>query len=64
MKHLSRHLVHVVLVVTALLMFRVADVELSVPALAALMVACIAAFEGGMWIIHRRDASRATSATP
>jgi hypothetical protein len=58
MHHLSRHLVHVVLIVSALVVLRVADVELGTLALVSLLAVCLALFEGGMWVIHRRDAVR------
>jgi hypothetical protein len=57
--HLGKHAVHVVLVVSALVTLRLADIELGTVALVALLAACLVAFEGGLWLIHRRDTARA-----
>lgn len=59
MRHLARHLVHVVLIASALLVLRLADIELGALALASLLGACLVLFEGGLWLIHRRDTARA-----
>lgn len=58
MHHLAKHLTHVLLIATALLMLRVADVDLGPVALVALLAACLVAVEGGLWLLHRRDDAR------
>ncbi|MBK6856825.1 MAG: hypothetical protein IPG97_09850 [Microthrixaceae bacterium] len=59
--HLAKHAIHVVLIVSALVMLQVADVQLGAIALVALLALCLLAFEGGRWLLHRRDAQRAAA---
>lgn len=61
-QHLAKHGMHLVLIVGALLMIQLADIELSTIGLVAILAVCLVAFEGGLWLLHRRDASRANSA--
>lgn len=61
MHHVGRHLVHVALILSAVIVLRAADIELGTVALASLLAACVALFEGGMWLIRRRDAARAAA---
>ena len=61
MQHLVRHLVHVALIAGALIMLRVADIELGTAALVSVLAVCIALFEGGMWLIHRRELARVSA---
>ncbi len=58
-QHFGKHAVHIALVVSALVTLRLADVSLGPVALVALLAACLVAFEGGLWLIHRREAARA-----
>jgi hypothetical protein len=60
MAHVAKHATHIALIVSALIVLRIADVDLSPVALVGLLAACLVAFEGGLWLIHRRDAARAT----
>jgi hypothetical protein len=58
MHHLTKHLTHIMLIANALLMLRVANVDLSLVPLVAPLAACLIAVEGGLWLLHRRDRAR------
>lgn len=62
MHHIAKHATHIALIASALLVLKLADIELGAVALVALLAACLAAFEGGLWLIHRRDAARVEAA--
>jgi hypothetical protein len=58
MAHVGKHATHVVLVASALLVLWLANIELGAVALVGLLAACLVLFEGGLWVIHRRDEKR------
>jgi hypothetical protein len=57
--HLAKHAVHVILIVSALVTLQMADIEMSTVSLVVLLAVCLLAFEGGLWLLYRRDAERA-----
>lgn len=54
-KHLGKHLIHLVFMVTMLLAFRALDFQVGMVTFMALVFGSIAMLEAGLWTIQRRD---------
>lgn len=55
-KHIGKHLIHLVFMVTMLVAFKAMDFEVSMVTFMALILGSIALLEAGLWVIHRREA--------
>lgn len=60
-KHLGKHLIHLVFMVTMLVAFRALDMQVSMITFMALVLGSIAILEGGLWVIHRRETVTGTN---
>ena len=54
-KHIGKHLIHLVFMVTMLVAFRALDIQMSMVTFMALVLGSIAMLEAGLWVIHRRE---------
>lgn len=54
-KHLGKHAIHLVFMVTMLVAFRAVDFQVSMVAFMVLVLGSIAMLEAGLWVIHRRE---------
>ena len=60
-KHLGKHLIHLVFMVTMLVAFRATDVQMSMVAFMPLILGSITMLEAGLWVIHRRETATSSS---
>ena len=60
-KHLGKHLIHLVFMVTMLVAFRATDVQMSMVTFMALILGSIAMLEAGLWVIHRCETAASSS---
>ena len=58
---MNKHLIHVMLMAAALVMMTIAGIELSV-GVVVLVVTCGLLLEGGLRLIHKRDAAKESEA--
>lgn len=56
-KHLGKHAIHLVFMVTMLVAFRAIDFQMSMVTFMVLVLGSIGMLEAGLWVIHRREAA-------